>query len=66
MLSTKELEEHHIALRIACDPQSPFYGMVQFNDLLALPLRDQNQVWDTMNLSLKEMVSTVIREKMKV
>ena len=65
MLSTEELAGHHMALRIACDPESPFYGMVRFDDLLALPLRAQNQVWDTMDPQLKELVSTVIRERIK-
>ena len=56
-LTDEEIAEHHVALRIACDPSSPFYGMVSFEDsLLSLPIPQQHQIYNAMSDDLREMV----------
>jgi len=56
-LTTEQIAEHHATLRIACDPSSPFYGMISFEDsLLSLPIPQQHQIYNAMPDDLRKMV----------
>ena len=55
-LTDKQVGEHLAALRVSCDPSSPFFGMVAFDDLLALPTPQQWQVFRAMPPDLSAMV----------
>ena len=57
MLSSEEIEEHLMMLRLEFDPESPFKGMIDLKDgLLSMPIPDQHQIHDAMTPELKEMV----------
>ncbi len=52
------IADHHAALRMACDPASPFFGMIDFQTgLLALPIPEQHRIYDSMPEDLLEMVT---------
>lgn len=56
-LTEEQIFEHLAAIQIACDPKSPFYGMINFTDgLLALPIPEQQQVYDRMDSGLKTLL----------
>jgi hypothetical protein len=58
-LTQEQIAEHHSVLRIACDPNSPFYGMVDFGEeggLLSLPIPQQHQIYNAMPPDLRAMV----------
>ena len=56
-LTEDEIAEHHATLRIACDPDSPFHGMIDFSGgLLALPVSQQHQIYNAMPDDLRNMV----------
>jgi len=56
-LTDEQVKEHHATLRVACDPKSPFYGMINFSDgLLSLPIHQQQQIYDAMPDDLRKMV----------
>jgi hypothetical protein len=55
-LSKSQIDEHLTTLRIAVDPKSPFFGMVNFDELLALPVPQQHQVYNAMNPQLSKLV----------
>jgi hypothetical protein len=58
-LTDDEIAQHLNALRIACDPASPFYRRVNFGHdggLLTLPIPQQQQVFDAICPALMAMV----------
>ena len=64
MIKASKIEEHHATLRIACDPKSPFYGMIDFRSgLLSLPVEDQIEVYNTMPPDLKKMVDNYMESQ---
>ena len=59
MLSKEEVQDHLNVLRIASDPESPFYGMIDMGGeggLLSLPINEQHQVRNAMSPELVAMV----------
>lgn len=57
MIEASKIEAHHTVLRIACDPKSPFYGMIDFcSGLLSLSVEDQIEIYNTMPPDLRKMV----------
>jgi hypothetical protein len=57
-LSQDKIEEHLCALRLGCDPESPFFGMVNFNELSELPVSNQHEIFNAMDDSLRAMVES--------
>jgi hypothetical protein len=56
-LTAEQIEEHLITIRMHLDPDSPFQGMINFNDgLMALPIPQQQQIYDAMPDDLRTMV----------
>jgi len=56
MLTADEVDERLTLIRIAYDPESPFYGLVDVrSSLMGLPLEDQLQVHAAMSEELKRM-----------
>jgi len=58
-LTDEQVNEHLTTLRVACDPRSPFHGMVNFKSeggLLSLPIPQQQQIFDAMPKDLRAMV----------
>ena len=63
-LSKETIAGHHATLHVACDPESPFYKMIDFRDgLLSLPVEDQHEIYDTMPPKLKGFVDAYMKEK---
>jgi hypothetical protein len=65
MITNKGIEDHLIVLRMNCDPESPFFGMVDMasdGGLLTLPIDDQKAVYEAMDAPLKSMVDTFMDE----
>jgi len=60
MLTPDEIATHLNVLRIACDPESPFYRKVNFGSddaLLTLSVADQHQVFNSIPADLMAMVT---------
>ena len=56
-MTKEQIAEHHATLRMACDPKSPFFGTINFeNGLLSLPIPEQQEVFDTMPSDLRAIV----------
>jgi len=56
-LSSEQIEDHLITLRMHVDPASPFQGKIDFSDgLMSLPVPQQQQVYDAMPDDLRAMV----------
>jgi len=62
-LTKEQIEDHHAALRMACDPRSPFFGMVDFAELLALPVPDQQAIYDAMPPDLRGHVERYMAKR---
>ena len=55
-MTPADIELHLVTLELSVDPKSLFFGMVGFDELLALPVADQLTIWDAMSPDLLAMV----------
>ena len=59
-LTPEQIAEHLNALRIACDPESPFYRRLNFGSdggLLTLPIPQQQEVFDAIPADLMALIN---------
>jgi len=50
------VDEWLTVLSIACDPESPFVGMVDLTDIFKLPLAVQQQIYDRLAPNQIELI----------
>jgi hypothetical protein len=47
-----------MVLDLHCSPDSPFFGMIDFDELFALSIEDQKEVYDAMSPKLANDVES--------
>lgn len=58
-MTDEEIELQVATIRIACDEDSPFKGMVDMSDLLLLDVDDARSVWDAMGEELQKQFTKI-------
>ena len=62
-MKQEEIEMHIATLRTACDPESPFRGLVDVKtSLMEMPLEDQHQLFDALPEDLKALMFNTSEE----
>lgn len=62
-LTQKQIDLHIAVIKSAVEDTSPFKGMVDFTDLLKMPIEDQNQLWKAMGQDLQKKFSNIYMKK---
>jgi hypothetical protein len=64
-LSQKKIDLHIAVIKSAVEDNSPFKGMVDFSDLLKMPLEDQKTLWNAMGKDLQKKFTNMYMNKNK-
>lgn len=62
-LTEKQIDLHIAVIKSAVEDSSPFKGMVDFRELLKLPIEDQRQIWDKMGEGLQKQFKKIYMNK---
>ena len=57
------VNEWLVMIRIACDPASPFAGMVDISGLLKLPLPTQKRIYDFLTVGERDQMKALYGPK---
>lgn len=52
----KTVQEWLMMLRIACDDDSPFCGMVDLSEIFSLPIETQRAIYDALTPTQREII----------
>lgn len=57
------VDEWLMMIKVACDPASPFAGMIDISGLMKLPLPTQKRIFDSMTVAERDQMKALYGPK---